>query len=117
MTLVSGVQHNLIFVYIAKQAQKGLLISVTTYSYNSFLLIRTFKIYFLSKFQVSSVLLTVVAMLYITSPGLNFFFLDLIFYKWKFVPFDSLHPFKYPTPPSPLVPTISEFSFGLYVCF
>ena len=42
--------------------------SITTHSYNFFLVMRTFKIYFLSNFQIrSTVISTIVATLYITS--------------------------------------------------
>ena len=44
----------------------------------------TFKIYSLSSFQVyNTLLLTIVTMLYVTTPGL--------IYLYKFVPFDHLH--------------------------
>ena len=56
-----------------------------------FLVMRTFKICSLSKLQIyNTVLLTIVTMLYIPSPG-------LIYFITKFVPFDHLHPIP-PTP-------------------
>ena len=53
---------------------------------------RTFKIYSLSNFQIySRVLVTIVTMLYVTSPVL------IYSYNWKFFPFDHLHPFPLTT--------------------
>ena len=73
-----------------------------------FLVMKTFKIYSFSNFQIyNTVLLTVVTMLYIISPQ------TYLSYNWKFVPFDHLHPM------SPLLrlwkPLI--WSLFLWVCF
>ena len=49
-------------------------------------LMRTYKIYFLSNFQIhNTVLLTILMILHTTSPEL--------IYKWKFVHSDPLYPF------------------------
>ena len=48
--------------------------------------------YSLTNSQIyNTVVLTIVTVLYVTSPGLN------LFYNWKFVPFDPLHPFHPPS--------------------
>ena len=43
-------------------------------------------------FKYTIVLLTLVTMVYVTSPSL--------FYNWKFAPFEPIHPFLLPAPPS-----------------
>ena len=67
--------YNMIwYVYILQNCHhKKLFKHPSPHSYNIFFLImRTFKIYSLNNFQVhSTVFLTIVIMLYITSPGLN----------------------------------------------
>ena len=40
-------------------------------------------------------------MLYLTSPGC------ILFYNWKFLPFDHLHTFSPPLPPSPTSPPLA----------
>lgn len=58
-----------------------------------FLMMRTYKIYFVNNFQIcSTVLYTIDILLYITFPDL--------FYNWNFVPSDHLHPFRPPPPPT-----------------
>ena len=66
-----------------------------------FLVMRTFKTYSLSNFQICSiinctVLLTIIAMLYIISPGL--------IYTWRFLSFDS----------SPAISIGSRFAVGFF---
>ena len=66
-------------------------ISLSPHSYNFFLVIRTFKINFLSNFQIfNMILLTTVTTLYITSPR------HVYFTAIKFVPLNSLHLFCSP---------------------
>ena len=61
-----------------------------------FLIIRIFKIFSLSNLKIyNRVLLTIITMLYIISPGPH------LFYNWMFVLFDPLHSFH---PPHPLNP-------------
>ena len=48
----------------------------------SFLIMRTVRVYSPSNFQVYNTVLTIVAMLNYT----------YLFYNWRFVPFDPLHP-------------------------
>ena len=73
----------------------------TSHNYPFFFVVRTFKIYSLSKFQVyNTMLLTIVTMLYIRSPG-------LIHHTTRSVTFDQ-HLFISPTS-QPLVTTILPF--------
>ena len=69
IALVSGVQHNSQYLYVCKVITTIKSTSVPMYSYKNFFCHRTFKISFLSNFQThDTVLLTIVAMLYITCP-------------------------------------------------
>ena len=74
-----------------------------------FLVMRTFKIYYFSSFQIcNTVLPTTVVMLHAHSQ-------DLFFCNWRFVPFDHLHPF-YPSPTPHLWQT-PICSLYLWTCF
>ena len=65
---------------------------------------RTFEIYFLSNSQIYSiVLLTIVVMLYMTSPW-------LMYYSCKFIPFDLFHP------PAPQPPTSDSPQSVFCIC-
>ena len=59
----------------------------------SFLVMGTFKIYYLSSLQIyNTVLLTVVIMLYITSPGLTYFIIGSLYLLTTFACFTCLLP-------------------------
>lgn len=66
---------------------------------------RTFQMYSLSNFQICKTVLTIVTMLYISSPGL--------IYTWKFLPFDPLHPFlpSLPPPPQKIFALLKDYPF------
>ena len=94
------------------------LTSITVYCYRISLLLRTFMINSDSNFQIcSTILLTVVSMLYIRSPWL------LCFITGSLCLCDSLHPFCPSPTPSLWQPAvcshITELSFFvcLFVCF
>ena len=98
----------------------GLVIipSLQTYRIFLFVCFVCFKIYSLINFQIySTVLLTIVAMLYIPNPWPIYLFYNYLFCNRKFVHFDSFHSFCPPHPPL-LVTTdlfyVSESLF--YVC-
>ena len=58
-----------------------------------FFVMRTFKIYSLSNFQIHNIaFFTIVTMPYIPFPG-------VIYLKWKFTPFDCLHTVPLPSYP------------------
>ena len=46
------------------------LVNITSHNYNFFLVLRIFKIYSLSNFQIYNTDITIFTILYITSPGL-----------------------------------------------
>lgn len=53
-----------------------------------FLALRTFKIYLLSNFQIWNILLlAIVTMLYLTSPGLIYFFIGSMYLSTPFIHF------------------------------
>ena len=71
---------------------------------------RTFKICFLSKFQIYKIILTIVTMLYVTSPGLS--------YNWKFVTFDHRHAYHPISTPGPWKPPIcSPYPWSWWILF
>ena len=70
-----------IYIYGEMITTRWVNISIIPHSYHFFCLVRIFKIYYLNNFSsISTVLLTIVTMLYITSP-------ELIYHLTK-----SLHP-------------------------
>ena len=89
IVLISDVQNkDLIFVYMHKQwsPQEVQLTSITIHSYRiSFLVMRTFKFYSFSKFQIlNTVLLTIVTMLYIIDSWLIYFFIYFVMEVFTF---------------------------------
>lgn len=92
--LVSGVQYNdLILVYIVKLSPQC-LVTIHHHSQlqNFFLLLRIFKIYSASNFQKNSiVLLTMVIMLYITSPELSYIITESWHISTPFIHFAHPH--------------------------
>ena len=93
--LVSDIQHNDLiytYIYIAKWSlQKVYLTFVTVHKY-FFSFMRIFKIYSLGTFQICNIalLLTIVTMLYIPSPGLTHFIMGSLY---LLIPFThSSHP-------------------------
>ena len=110
--LVSVVQHNdLVFVYCKMLTTMSLVYIHHHSSYNSFLMMRPFKIYSLSNFQKHTrLLLTIVSILYITSWWLIYFITGSLY---------LLTPFTHFTTPYPLTTTsmFSAFEFGVLFCF
>ena len=92
--LVSGVQYNdLILVYIVKLSPQC-LVTIPHHSQlqNFFLLLRIFKIYSGSNFQIYSiVLLTMVTMLSITSPELIYIITESLHISTPFIHFAHPH--------------------------
>ena len=73
--------------------QRDWLTPITTQSCNFFLVMRTFKTYSLGNFRIyNTVLLTIVAMLYTSSPGLLYFMIGSSYLLTSFTYF------IYPTP-------------------
>ena len=73
------------------------------------LMMRIFKIYSLSNFQICNTIL-------IRHHAIPSIFMAYLFCAWNFVPFDLLHPSYQPLPASPLA-TTSLFSVSVRLCF
>ena len=113
--LVSGVQHNdLIFIYIYCEMITTISqVIIHHYGYNFFLVMRTFKIYSLSNFQIyNTVLLTIVIMLYITSSRLI-----SITGSFYLSPPSTTLPFPQPSLPPLLTTNLFSVPVSLVFCF
>ena len=100
----------MIFIYTVNSSPGQVyLTSITLYSYKNFFLVKTFKIYSLSNFQVcNTVLLPIVPVMYMMSSW-------HLFYTRKFILFDFLHPFLPPLNPCLWQPPICICELGV-VC-
>ena len=93
ITWVSGIQDNNLG-FVGEMIITVSLVNIHPSLLEKFFLVMTFKIYFPTNFQIYNiVLLTLVTMLYITSPGLTYFITE-------FVPFEPFHSFHLSLPPT-----------------